>query len=605
MNYIPSKSPHSLHIPVMGTGFSIDTPIKVAQYGISSVLSVVDDILIEQMRKYHCERLGLPYEEIAMSEKEYRSRRITAYLNLFDQIVSDQISAVQSSPFEPGSGITKYFEMLPDSELRSSYLKMLAETDTAEKIKLQEILRTKVVAGSIDVNIMTKLDRDIYVRGEKLPPESADAMSALRGYAQSNVRSSIIFSAGINRRLYAYLAKFDDFLPDEQGELKKKIVLKVSDFRSAKIQGKFFAKRGLWVSEYRIESGLNCGGHAFASEGHLLGVILDEFRRHKEDLVGDLHEYYTKALASSDRKPVAAPHDVRVTVQGGIGTAQENNFLLEHYGVDGTGWGTPFLLVPEVTNVDDIHLQKLIKATEEQVYLSDSSPLGVPFWNLRTSSSEEARRALIAKDRPGSKCPKGFLVSNTEFTKVPICRASRVFQKRKLKQLDGANLSNEQNKDRFAGITNKSCICNDLSGGATRKLNIIPNSKTSVCCGPNIVNFSKIVSMHQMIDHIYGRISVITSTDKPHMFIRELSLYVDYLSDEVANVSGELLDRTAKRYTDFKENLRSGIDYYRELAEEFSQEQKKKFLHDLDALLEDLEKIVTNPAASVSLGTVS
>ncbi len=40
---------HTFSIPVMGTGFSIDTPLRVAQYGISSVISLVDDVLIEQM----------------------------------------------------------------------------------------------------------------------------------------------------------------------------------------------------------------------------------------------------------------------------------------------------------------------------------------------------------------------------------------------------------------------------------------------------------------------------------------------------------------------------------------------------------------------------
>ena len=44
---------HSFHIPVMGIGYSIDSPIKVARYGISSVISLVDDILIEEMRKYY------------------------------------------------------------------------------------------------------------------------------------------------------------------------------------------------------------------------------------------------------------------------------------------------------------------------------------------------------------------------------------------------------------------------------------------------------------------------------------------------------------------------------------------------------------------------
>jgi hypothetical protein len=47
---------------------------------------------------------------------------------------------------------------------------------------------------------------------------------------------------------------------DSEDKLNKKIILKVSDFRSAMIQGTF-GKKKVWVSEYRIESGLNCGGH--------------------------------------------------------------------------------------------------------------------------------------------------------------------------------------------------------------------------------------------------------------------------------------------------------------------------------------------------------
>jgi hypothetical protein len=56
------------------------------------------------------------------------------------------------------------------------------------------------------------------------------------------------------------------FFQISEDKLNKKIILKVSDFRSAMIQE--LLARTL-VSEYRIESGLNCGGHAFATEGHL------------------------------------------------------------------------------------------------------------------------------------------------------------------------------------------------------------------------------------------------------------------------------------------------------------------------------------------------
>jgi len=37
---------HTFHIPVMGIGYTIDTPLKVAHLGIDSVISLVDDQLI-------------------------------------------------------------------------------------------------------------------------------------------------------------------------------------------------------------------------------------------------------------------------------------------------------------------------------------------------------------------------------------------------------------------------------------------------------------------------------------------------------------------------------------------------------------------------------
>jgi hypothetical protein len=58
------KNHHTFHIPVMGIGFTIDTPVKVAHYGISSVMSLVDDILAEKMREFYSKKLDLPYDAI-------------------------------------------------------------------------------------------------------------------------------------------------------------------------------------------------------------------------------------------------------------------------------------------------------------------------------------------------------------------------------------------------------------------------------------------------------------------------------------------------------------------------------------------------------------
>jgi hypothetical protein len=570
----------------------IDAPLRVAKYGISSVLSLVDDVLIEQMRRFHSEKAGEPYEVIASWDEDARARRITAYLNLLHRLIARQVEELQASPFEPGSEITRYYEMLPESPLARQYREMLATTDPEQRAQRQERLRRLAVPGSIDVNIMVKGDRDLYRNGEKLPAKYSDASAALRGFAESRLHSAIVFSAGMNPRLYSYTAEFPDFLPDENGQLQKTIVLKVSDYHSAAVQGKFLAKRGLWISEYRIESGLNCGGHAFPTKGILLGPILEEFRQKKAELVEQVHAAYAKALAQRGQRPPQSPLAVRLTAQGGIGTAAEDSLLREHFDLDGTGWGTPFLLVPEVTNVDDAHLEKLCEATDREVYLSDSSPFGLPFWNLRTSASEEARRRRIAERRPGSPCSKGYVrLFNTEFTPLPICTASREYQELKLRQLSNADLPEAQRTALREGVLAKSCICHDLAGGATLKHGIDPAATPAVCCGPGIVDFSRVATLKEMVDHIYGRLSLLTNPDRPHMFLRELALYITYLRDELARHRLGLSPNTPSYFSEFKENLLGGIDYYRRLAEQLAAELPSDFRERLEQLRQTLETL--------------
>ena len=106
-----NTSPHSFHIPVMGIAFTIDTPIKVAHFGISSVMSLVDDELAEQMREHHSVENNIPYTPIHKTEEDFRAKRITAYLNLVHEIVNQNFSKVKSAPFEEGSDICKYFEI--------------------------------------------------------------------------------------------------------------------------------------------------------------------------------------------------------------------------------------------------------------------------------------------------------------------------------------------------------------------------------------------------------------------------------------------------------------------------------------------------------------
>jgi hypothetical protein len=345
------------------------------------------------------------------------------------------------------------------------------------------------------------------------------------------------------------------------------------------------------VSEYRIESGLNCGGHAFATDGYLLGPVLEEFKEKRQELTDALHAAYTKALADRGWSVNNEPHEVSITVQGGIVTALENEFLLRYYLVDRTGWGTPFLLVPEVTNVDNVHLEKLLAATDGDVYLSDSSPLGIPYWNLRTSASEETRRQHIREGKPGSTCLKGAARLNTEFTDIPICPSSRVYVKRKLQQLPEEGLSAEQLAAAEDSVLSKSCICHDLGGATTLKYDIDPAATPSICCGPSILDFSKISTLEEMVAHIYGRLSLIASKERPHMFINELMLYIDHLREETKKFSLKLSFRTPAYFSKFKKNLLEGVEYYHRLAGQFIEDQRAQFLEDLKVLQDEIERI--------------
>jgi hypothetical protein len=79
---------------------------------------------------------------------------------------------------------------------------------------------------------MTKLDGNNSGNKGALKEDGTDAVSALRGYALSDLNnSSIIFSAGLNPRLFNYLEKFTAFDATGWGKFNKKIVIKVSDYR--------------------------------------------------------------------------------------------------------------------------------------------------------------------------------------------------------------------------------------------------------------------------------------------------------------------------------------------------------------------------------------
>jgi hypothetical protein len=600
---------HTFHIPVMGTGFSLDTPLRVARFGIASVMSIVDDALVERVRRHYCAKFRMAYEPISALAPDSRARRITAWLDLVHSLIERQMTELRALPFAPGNEKTKYFELLPEaSPSKRAYLELLAMPAGAARESAGVRLTEAMLPGPADVNIMTKLDRVRFDRdGAPLGPEQCDAKAALRGFAASRLDSNVVLSAGINPTLFGMFENLPAFYRDPGGLTRKGIILKVSDYRSALVQGRFLAKKGLEVREFRIESGLNCGGHAFATEGELLGPILAEFREARDSLAATfeptVREYYEK----KGWVYAGGPRRIRVTVQGGIGNFGEVRRLCEHYGADGTGWATPFLLVPEATSLDGATRKRLAAAREEDLYVSQVSPLGVPFNNLRGSSSELWTTRHIDEGRPGSSCPRGYLASNTEFTDRPICTASREYQAAKLAAMGHETPPPSTTADpRVRGVYDKTCICNHLGNGLLIDLGIArPDLPVAVCPGPNIAYFDREYTLREMIDHIYGRGPSLVPASRPHMLAKELAMYVDHfeaLARQLAPGDG----RQSAKLALFKDNLEKGLAHYRDLVaqEPFAGENLLSLAHAVDsqaARIKEVWRSVRSPSGEVGL----
>jgi len=571
---------HYIHVPVMGTSFTLDAALRVAPYGIHSVASLVDDILCERVGEYYAKEFNLPYEIADKKDPEARAKRTTAYLNLLNVIVDQKFKDLQESGFEEGTEKAKYFDLLPlNCTLKQDYLRIMALPEGSAKEEELKLLTEDMVKGFIDVNIMVKLD-PTKKKLMKFPnPEKlSDAMTALKGYAVSDLNSRIIYSAGINKKLFKYMQEFPDFYRQNKAKPKKGIIVKVSDYRSAMIQGKFLARIGLEVDEFRIESGLNCGGHVFPTQGDLLPDILNEFKENRSklrEMFYPLIEKYYQAkgwvLLAIEEMPEAI-----VTLQGGIGNHGEMERLRDTYDIHKFGIGTPFLLVPEVTSLDDTTRQELVRAREKDLFVSLASPLGIGFNNLRKSGSEKDREAHIAEGRPGSNCPKGLLQFNTEFTETPICLASKAYQKKKLISIEESGIEGREKEKAITYVISKSCICDQLGNSILIKLGIEEetNAPQAICPGPNMAWFNKIYSLKEMLGHFYGTGANLVMKGRPHMIAEEARLYMDLFREKLADLTGAPEDD--KWLKTFSTNLIRGLRGFNSIVSgDFREDENK------------------------------
>ena len=300
---------------------------------------------------------------------------------------------------------------------------------------------------------------------------------------------------------------------------------------------------------------------------------MEEFKQKKEELIANNFQIMNKALELKNLPTVEQPFPMEITVQGGVGTSAEHDFLIENYNMDSVGWGSPFLLVPEATTLDAETRTLLAKAEEKDLYLSHISPLGIPFNAIRGTSNEFFKQQRIDKDKAGSSCPKKFLALSKDSKGNGICTASKKYQDAKLEELDTIKeeISDIIFQKRKDSITEKACLCVGLANASYLDNDIKIKGEAQgvvICPGPNMAYFNEEISLEKMVNHIYGRRNVMPFENRPNLFVKEIELYVDYLKKEIEDHTN-ITNAVLKKWNSFKANLISGIEYYEDL---FSQQ---------------------------------
>jgi len=111
------------------------------------------------------------------------------------------------------------------------------------------------------------------------------------------------------------------------------------------------------------------------------------------------------------------------------------------------------------------------------------------------------------------------------------------------------------------------------------------------------------MSLKEIVDHIYGRTNVITRTDRPNMFIKELKIYIDYLKNKIEETKVSVNAKQEKYLLGFALHLKEGINYYSDLfggLKDMVEDKKNDILRELDAsrrtlqlLNSDIKNLIT------------
>jgi hypothetical protein len=197
--------------------------------------------------------------------------------------------------------------------------------------------------------------------------------------------------------------------------------------------------------------------------------------------------------------------------------------------------------------------------------------LGIPFNTVKGTTNEFWKQKRIKENKAGSSCPKGLLALNKDLDARGICTASKKYQDVKLSELyQSQHLMGITEFEKLkTKITEKSCLCVGLVNAAYLENDIKIKGQEQgvvICPGPNLAYFNQEIALSDMVKHIYGNANVMNHVNRPHVFIKELQLYIAYLKNDITDVSiGIITSGQIKKWNSFRNNLSAGIQYYMNL----------------------------------------
>ena len=94
------------------------------------------------------------------------------------------------------------------------------------------------------------------------------------------------------------------------------------------------------------------------------------------------------------------------------------------------------------------------------------------------------------------------------------------------------------------------------------------------------------MTLEEISHHIYGLKESEVREDRPHFFVKELELYMNYFKEKLDESATSFNKKQEKYFQKFLDNMNDGVNYYTNLFEDM----KLNFFKKGDLILESIKK---------------